>query len=99
MPAFKNEIHELEATGLDQIWVGDVTYLYVNGDPRYLAVVLDKYSRRIIGWSLSKRRNAKLTLTAIKHAAKKRVVGWPVFSLRQRARVSSDEVSKLDQRE
>jgi putative transposase len=77
--SFKNEIHDLEATGPDQIWVGDVTYLYVNGQPRYLAVVLDKYSRRIIGWSLSKKRNAELTLTAIKHAANKRVVAAGLY--------------------
>jgi len=72
--SIKNEIHELEATGPDQIWVGDVTYLRVNDEWRYLAVIMDKFSRRIVGWSLSKRRNVDLSLTAFKRAARKRLV-------------------------
>jgi putative transposase len=69
-----NQICELEATGPDQIWVGDVTYLKVNQEWRYLAVILDKYSRKVVGWSLSKKRNADLTLTAFKRSAQKRLV-------------------------
>lgn len=72
--SIRNKIHDLEATGPDQIWVGDVTYLRVNGEWRYLAVILDKFSRRVVGWSLSKRRNVDLSLTAFKQAAKKRLV-------------------------
>jgi len=72
--SIRNEIHELEATGPDQIWVGDVTYLRVNEEWRYLAVILDKYSRRVVGWSLSKRRNVDLSLAAFKRAARKRLV-------------------------
>lgn len=60
----------LEAT--DQIWVADVTYLRVAGKWRYLAAVMDKHSRRIIGWSLSKRRDVALTLRALRHAVRHR---------------------------
>ena len=56
----------------NQIWVGDVTYLKLNGHWRYLATVMDLYSRRIIGWSLSNNRKASLTMEAMKHAVKKR---------------------------
>jgi transposase InsO family protein len=72
--SIRNQIYDLVATGPDQIWVGDVTYLRVNGEWRYLAVILDKFSRRVVGWSLSKRRDAELSLTTFKHAAKKRLV-------------------------
>ncbi len=69
-----NEIKDLEAIGPNQIWVGDVTYLKVNNQWRYLAVVLDKFSRCVVGWSLSSKRNFDLSLTAFKRAAKKRLV-------------------------
>ena len=68
-----NRICDLEATGPDQIWVGDVTYLEVNGSWRYLAVVLDLYSRRVVGWSLSRHRDASLSLSAFKRATSKRL--------------------------
>ena len=69
-----NEICKLEATGPDQIWVGDVTYLRVNKEWRYLAVILDMFSRRVVGWSLSRKRNVALSLAAFKRAARKRLV-------------------------
>lgn len=69
-----NQIRDLDITGPNQVWLGDVTYLKVNDEPRYLATILDKYSRRIVGWSLSKRRDVKLSLSAFKHASKKRLM-------------------------
>jgi len=69
-----NNIHTLEATAPNQIWVGDVTYLRVNGQWRYLAVIMDKFSRKIIGWSLSVRRDVELSLTAFKRAATNRLL-------------------------
>ena len=72
--AIGNKINNLEATWPDQIWVGDVTYLRVNKEWRYLAVIMDKFSRRIIGWSLSIKRDVALSITAFKRAASKRLV-------------------------
>jgi putative transposase len=65
-------LHAPEVTGLNQQWVADVTYLKLKERWYYLAVVMDVYSRRILGWSLSKNRTADLTLSALRYALKGR---------------------------
>lgn len=52
----------------NQQWAGDVTYLKVNGQWSYLAVIIDLYSRAIVGWELSKYRTADVTVSALKKA-------------------------------
>lgn len=59
-------------TGLNQVWVGDVTYLRVGKQWRYLATVMDLFSRRIVGWTVSRHRTAKVTLRALKKAFESR---------------------------
>jgi putative transposase len=58
----------------DQVWVGDVTYLRVAGQWRYMAAVMDKHTRRIVGWSLGRRRDAALTREALVQSAWSRCV-------------------------
>lgn len=52
----------------DHVWVADVTYLKVADQWHYLAAVMDKCSRRIVGWSLSVTRDVRLTLQALDRA-------------------------------
>ena len=63
------------ATKLNQVWVADVTYLKIKGQWQYLATVMDQYSRRILGWSLSSTRTTKLSSDALNYALRKR--GYP----------------------
>lgn len=55
-------------TRLDQIWVGDLTYLRLGKRWRYLATVMDLFSRRIVGWTLSRNRTIEVALRALKRA-------------------------------
>lgn len=68
----RNEQLELDLNKIDQVWVGDITYLKVGGIYRYLAVVMDKYSRRVLGWAYGKRKDVPLTLKALNRAVRSR---------------------------
>ena len=56
----------------NQVWVGDITYLRVGAAWRYLAVVMDQYSRRVLAWALTRRRTAAVTCKVLTHAAQAR---------------------------
>ena len=70
--AIPNQQFDLELERADQVWVGDITYLKVGSIYRYLAVVMDKYSRRVVGWSYGPRKDASLTLQALNRAVHSR---------------------------
>lgn len=67
-----NRILDLQVTGPNQVWHGDVTYLKVAGEWRYLAVIIDRFSRRVVGWSIANHRTSKLTIAALQHAMRNR---------------------------
>lgn len=56
----------------DRVWASDITYIAVRGGWLYLAVVLDLYSRRVVGWHLSESLSQELTLEALKMALRLR---------------------------
>ena len=66
------QITNLTITGINQIWAADITYIRIGTGFVYLAVILDLFSRRIIGWALSKALNHRFTLDALRVAIDKR---------------------------
>ena len=59
-------------TGINQQWVGDVTYLKAKGRPCFLAAVMDVSSRRIVGWAFGSDRTVNLTALAMQRAIRNR---------------------------
>jgi putative transposase len=69
---YPNLAHALTLTGLDQLWVADLTYIRLELEFVYLAVMLDAFSRRVIGWALEPTLEATLTLQALRMALARR---------------------------
>jgi putative transposase len=59
---------QLQITGPNQIWVADITYIRLRNEFVYLAVVIDRFSRRVVGWSLERQCQARLTIAALEQA-------------------------------
>jgi putative transposase len=63
----------------NSVWVGDITYIKVKTEWRYLAVVMDKCTRKVVGWSLGSNRDANLTIKALNRAVANRRPGAGVI--------------------
>ena len=72
LPVYPNLARDLVLTGIDQLWVADITYIRLEMEFVYLAVVLDALSRKVIGWALDRTLEATLTLEALRMALSKR---------------------------
>jgi putative transposase len=65
---YPNLIKDVEIDGLDQVWISDITYIRLPTTFCYLAAILDAYSRKCVGWHLSKWIDTRLTLCALEMA-------------------------------
>src|ERR1700730_13835098 len=63
-----NLIKDLEPSSPDQIWVSDITYVSTLEGWLYLAVILDLFSRKVVGWKLGETLQAELVVAALKNA-------------------------------
>jgi putative transposase len=74
LPVYPNLARELQVTGLNPLWVADITYIRLVLEFVYLAVILDAFSRRVIGWALGRTLEAELALAALQMAIGRRRV-------------------------
>lgn len=72
---YPNLVKDLKILRINQVWVSDITYIRIENGFVYLAVILDLYSRKAIGYSISKNIDGDLTLNALKMAYERR--GYP----------------------
>jgi len=71
---YPNLARQMALTGVDQLWVADITYIRLQHEFVYLAMILDAYSRRVIGWALARTLEDDLTLAALHMALARRTI-------------------------
>jgi putative transposase len=68
LEVYLNLAGRMKLTGIDQLWVADITYIRLKTEFVYLAVILDSFSRKVVGWALEKTLASWLTVKALKQA-------------------------------
>jgi len=68
LPVYPNLAGQIKSTAINQLWIADITYIRLRTEFVYLAVVLDAFSRRVIGWALGRTLEANLAVTALRMA-------------------------------
>jgi transposase InsO family protein len=76
LPVFPNLIKDLTLNRINQLWVADITYIHILVCFIYLAVILDVYSRKAIGYAISRNIDTQLTLDALRMAIVNRNPPW-----------------------
>jgi putative transposase len=71
---YPNRARDIVLTALDQLWIADITYIRLRDEFVFLAVILDAFSRRVIGWALDRTLEDSLTLAALRLALSRRTV-------------------------
>jgi len=69
---YPNLAGSMKLTGIDQLWIADITYIRLEMEFVYLAVVLDAFSRRVIGWALDRHLEDDLAIAALEMAFRRR---------------------------
>ena len=72
LPVYPNLLKGTKITGLNQVWASDITYVQLQHEHIYLAVILDLYSRKCIGWELSRNMGSQLAMSALAKALENR---------------------------
>jgi transposase InsO family protein len=72
LPVYPNLAREAALTGINQLWRADITYIRLRIEFLYLAVILDAYSRRVVGWALGRTLESGLALAALEMALRQR---------------------------
>ena len=73
-PVYPNLARDIHPNSTNQLWVAEITYIRLTREFIYLAVVMDAFSRRVIGWALERYLDAELTLAALRMALRTRQV-------------------------
>jgi len=68
LPVYPNLARGMTLTAINQLWVADITYIRLRMEFVYLAVVLDAFSRRVVGWALGRTLEAELVVAALRMA-------------------------------
>ena len=93
---YPNLARDLKVSGLNQLWVADITYIRLVLEFVYLAVILDAFSRRVIGWALGRTLEAELALEALRMAiARGRVASGLVHHSDQGVQYASGDYTEL----
>jgi len=71
---YPNLAGEMKPTNVNQLWIADITYIRLETEFVHLAIVLDTFSRRVIGWALDRTLEAKLAVAALEMASSRRSV-------------------------
>jgi transposase InsO family protein len=72
LPVYPNLAREIKPSAINQLWVADITYIRLRLEFVYLAVLLDAFSRRVIGWALGRILEAELALSALRMGLRQR---------------------------
>jgi putative transposase len=65
---YLNLARRMQLTGVDQLWVADITYIRLHAEYVYLALILDRFSRKVVGWNLDRTLTSRLAIAALDQA-------------------------------